>query len=294
MDCNLDKVYMENNNIFECLLIKLGSIKDLDWTDENYISNLMKLNLFESVDTNSSNFIEVIATKLEMSKYNKENLNLKTEIFGEEPYYLYEMIYVDLEKETEFHTIENELGSLININGDKIYSNVLLFKNYLPSMTDSMVLTSITKTDLERVLLDRVHTKVVLYNYDEWIEQKVVGNMELFANNFFENEKYYKKELPFLMHNINIWYSISEYGNDNVCGNLINERIEKCIIFTMKSDEYRGNITLDEVLKIIKLSTILTDYITPSEFLNDKNDEYGRKIIYNKYKVLDYIYNKNI
>jgi hypothetical protein len=62
----------------------------------------------------------------------------------------------------------------------------------------------------------------------------------------------------------------------------------------MKSDNYRGNITLDEVKKIISLSKVLSDYKTPSELLDEKNDSLGRKIIYNKYKVLDYISDKYI
>jgi hypothetical protein len=60
----------------------------------------------------------------------------------------------------------------------------------------------------------------------------------------------------------------------------------------MKSTEYRGNLTLNEVNKIIHLSKILTDYSTPKEYIDDTNDHLGRKIIYTKYKVLDLMYNK--
>ena len=35
--------------------------------------------------------------------------------------------------------------------------------------------------------------------------------------------------------------------------------------------------------KILKLSLILKEYQTPSEYTEDRNDELGRKIIYNKY-----------
>jgi hypothetical protein len=84
------------------------------------------------------------------------------------------------------------------------------------------------------------------------------------------------------------------YEYNRPCGSLINKNIEKCIIFTMKSEEFRGNITLDEVKKIVYLSDKLSNYQTPSELLEEKNDSLGRKIIYNKYKVLDYLYNKYI
>ena len=56
------------------------------------------------------------------------------------------------------------------------------------------------------------------------------------------------------MHNINIWYTTAIDGNKTLCGTLVDKYVDKCIWFTMKSDEYRGNLTLDEVNKIIYLS----------------------------------------
>jgi len=293
-NCYLDKIIMENNNIFDCLVIKSGTIQQIPWIDPNYAGKLMELDLFKIVKTNTDNFIEVITTNLNINKYKIKDLNVKTEIIAEEPYYLYEMLYVDLEKATEYHKDEdlNELASLININGDKIYSNAIIFKNYLPSLSDSMTLCTITKDDLKRVLHDRVYTSIVICDDDELFEDKVVGDINQYAAVFFNNDKIEKIELPFLMHNINIWYSVSKYGNYNLCGNLIDKPIDKCIWFSMKSEEFRGNLTLDEVKKIISLSKILTDYKTPDELLEEKNDNLGRKIIYNKYKVLDWVYNK--
>lgn len=295
-NCYLDKIIMENNNFFDCLVIKSGTIQQIPWIDPNYASKLMELDLFETVKTNADNFIEVITTYLNINKYKIKDLNVKTEIVAEEPYYLYEILYVDLEKATEYHKDEdlNELASLININWDKIYSNAIIFKNYLPSLSDSMTLCTITKDDLKRILHDRVHTCIVICKDDELFEDRVVGDINQYAEVFFNNDKIEKIELPFLLHNINIWYSVSKYGEYNLCGNLIDKPIDKCIWFSMKSEEFRGNLTLDEVKKIISLSKILTDYNTPAELLEEKNDNFGRKIIYNKYKVLDWVYNKNL
>lgn len=295
-NCYLDKIIMENNNFFDCLVIKSGTIQQIPWIDPNYASKLMELDLFETVKTNADNFIEVITTYLNINKYKIKDLNVKTEIVAEEPYYLYEILYVDLAKATEYHKDEdlNELASLININWDKIYSNAIIFKNYLPSLSDSMTLCTITKDDLKRILHDRVHTCIVICKDDELFEDRVVGDINQYAEVFFNNDKIEKIELPFLLHNINIWYSVSKYGEYNLCGNLIDKPIDKCIWFSMKSEEFRGNLTLDEVKKIISLSKILTDYNTPAELLEEKNDNFGRKIIYNKYKVLDWVYNKNL
>jgi hypothetical protein len=293
-NCYLEKILMENTNTFECLSIKPGSIQQVPWIDSNYAGKLIELELFNTIKTNSANFIEVVATNLEIAKYKIKNLNVKTEIIAEEPYYLYELLYIDLEKNVEYHQDENlnELASLININGDKIYSNAIIFRSFLPSLSDSMTMCTITKEDLRRVLHDRVHTKIVIGDDDSWAEDRVIGDISKYAEIFFDGEKYEKIELSFLMHNINIWYSVSECGNANLCGNLIDDPIDKCIWFSMKSDEFRGNLTLDEVKKIISISKVMSTYTTPAELLEEKNDQYGRKIIYNKYKVLDWVYNK--
>jgi len=289
----VEKIISENNDEFECLIIKPGSIKSVSWFDSNYSSNLMNLYLFNTVKTNTDKFVETIVNNLELAKYNIKNLNVKNEIVGEEPYYLFELCYVDLENSKEYQKEENlnEMASLINVNGELIYSNAILFRSHIPSLSDSMTMCSATKADLQRLLYERVHTGIVLYDEGIWSEKRVSGDLTEFAEIFFD-DKYEKIELPFLMHNINIWYSTSDSGDFNTCGNLLDEQVDKCIIFSMKSEEFRGNITLDEVKKIIYLSKVLTNYQTPSELLEEKTDNYGRKIIYNKYKVLDYTFNK--
>ena len=59
----------------------------------------------------------------------------------------------------------------------------------------------------------------------------------------------------------------------------------------MNSDEHRGNITLDEVKKIIFLSTKLTTFTPHSKYSTPATDNYGRLIINNKYKILDEEFN---
>jgi len=298
----IDRVEMENNNEFSCIIIKPGSIKDISYIDVNYAAKLMKLDLFTNVKVNNDNFLEVIASNLQVKKYESiKNLSVKKEYIGEEPNYLYEMLYVDidntskdcLEFKKDENENENELASLFNINGDKVYSNAIIYKNHLPSLSDSMTLESVTTNDLQRILHHRVHTKVVLF--DETLQEITVeGDLGAFAERFFEGEFYKKLEIPFLMHNLNIWYTLNDFEDNNVCGNIIKKPIDKCIFFTMKSDDFRCNLTLNEVKKIVELSKKLDDYNCPSEFYEEKIDSLGRKIINNKYKVLDFLYNKFI
>lgn len=287
-------IKMENSDTFDILVIKQGSIKSISWIDPLYAFKLIELDLFESIKTNVDSFLTNISVGLCVKKYDVKDLHVKTEIIGEEPGYLYELFYIDLEKEPKYHNDNNlnELASLINTNGDQIYSPAIIFRNHLPSLSDSMTLCDMTKYDLAQMLHNRVHTKIVMYD-DKWIEDTCVGDLNVLAQVFFDSEQYEKIEIPFLMHNINIWYTTNGEQPNDLCGKLLNKSIDKCIWFTMKSDEYRGSLSLSEVNKIIYLSKILTNYQTPSFLTEERNDNLGRKIVYNKYKVLDYVYNDN-
>jgi hypothetical protein len=204
-------------------------------------------------------------------------------------------MYVDLENDNDFKkedATENEMATMLVNNFDKIYSNAIIFKNYLPSLSDSMTCVTVTKNDLQRILYNRVNTKIITCDDDAFNELVLVGDMTVFADKFFEGEYYLKKEFAFLMYNINIWYTVNVYDDNKLCGKLIDRPIDKCIIYTMNTNEQRGNLSLDEIKKIIFLSNKLDDYKTPAEFYDEKTDKLGRKIINNKYKVLDFLYNK--
>lgn len=292
-----NNIKMECDDSFECLVIKPGLLNNLSWKDPNYVSQIMESEYIETVIFNKDNFTNMLGKCLNINKYNSPNIMAHTEIIGEEPYYLYEMSYINFEREQQYINTENinEIGNLLNINGELIFSNIILFKNHIPSLSKSMKLCSMTREDLKRLIYKRANNTIVLGDtFNEVLmEEDIMTDMETFAKKYFEGEEYIKKELAFLMHNINIWYSIGLMEND-FCGKLIEEKyIDKFIIFTMNTDTYRGNITLDEVKKIISLSLKLNEFKTPPEFYDEEIDELGRHVIYNKYKVLDKMYNDN-
>jgi len=293
---------METPSDIMCILIKPYNINGLSWFDSNYPQQIAELNIYDEIIINQENFIEILATKLNISDVDIKNVCVKTEVIAEEPYYIYELLYIDLVDHKKYHnqTIFNGVASLLNTNGDDIYYNALLFKNYLPSLTNSMNLISITKSDIKNILHSRVNTKIVIWDIEnQWQEIEVIGDLTIFAKTFFEDSDYKKIEMGFLLHNINIWYLEDIYSEKTntytrICGNLLNKPLEKCLWFLLKSDDIRGNLTLNEVNKIIHLSNKLKSYKTPSEFLEETFDNLGRKIINNKYKVLDYLYNQTI
>ena len=158
----------------------------------------------------------------------------------------------------------------------------------------------VTSKNLKEMLERRTNTTVITYDSDDEVyrETPIMGSLDQYAQVFFGEAQYtYKKiELPFLKHNINIWYSENKYGNLDVFGNLLPElsRVDKMIVFTMWSDNYRGSITLDEFNKIKFLSKILNKYTIPEEFEMETEwlDQINRPIIKNKYRILNTLYNK--
>jgi len=300
----------ENKNNFNILLIKPNKIDNLDWHDNNYTDNIIQLDIYENLICNSENFIEILTDKILLNKYkDKKNLEITTQLVAELPDYIYEILYIeeltkDNDKDNDKLTINdnkltivdnefNNIGTLLNTNSMDLYGNVLLMKTYIPTLSNSIIINDCFKDDIKIILNRRINTNIVIYD-DEWTELTVKGNLVDFANDFFD-DTYCKLEIPFLLHNINIWYETCDGCATTTCGKILTKPIYKCIWFTMITDEYRGNINLFEVSKIIKISNVLDFPFTPKkEWIEDKIDEYGRKIIKNKYKILDQAYNELI
>jgi hypothetical protein len=274
--------------INNCLIINKCVIDNISWFDINYPEIISKLNSYELCNINNENFNDILNIKLNLNEYNIPNLEIINEIIEETEEYIYELLYIDLKYHKIYQNEINGIGTLLNTNGENIYSKCILLKTHISTL--NIVLININ--DIQNILYNRINTKIITWDEDnKWKEEIIIGELNIYAKQFFEDYDYKKIEIGFLMHNINIWYLPDKYGEKNICGNLLLEPIEKCIFFTMKSDEYRGNITLDEVKKIIYLSTKLSSYNTPNEYLNEKNDDKGRKIINNKFTILNSLFN---
>ena len=187
----------------------------------------------------------------------------------------------------------NEIAMIINKEPIIIKGNVIIFKEYTPSLTNEVSFKDMFKNNLEQLLLSRKYKTVVVWDDStmKWREDKMI-RLSDYIKDFFDEEPD-TKHIEFLMHKIHIFYIYSKYGNKYVCGRLLNDiPIEKCLIMTMHSEDYLGNITLDEVSKMIKLSEKIERYVIPSEFSEDTIAQNGRTIKNNKYKILDKVYNK--
>jgi len=164
-------------------------------------------------------------------------------------------------------------------------------KTLLPSSSDETILCNSEKINIKEILDNRVKTNAVIYD-GEWSNTIIKGNIDDFAKSFFD-EEYKKFESSFLLHNINIWYEPCDGCSTKTCGKILERPIYKCLWFTMITDEYRGSIYLDEVKKIIDISNKMDfPFNAKKEWLDDEKDEFSRKVIKNKYKILDLAYNE--
>jgi hypothetical protein len=291
-----NKVKMTNTNEFKLLVIEPNEIKDRDWSHINYLYDLVNDKFCTYLNVHPDDYINFIGKHLEVDKYNEPYI--KVQLIFEEKDYITEMMYVEVRKEDEEKYQLNEFANLLNISEDKIYGNVIINRTFISSINNDMYLDDITPEKLHKSLHKRANTTVILYDSDNesFKEADVFGPMDVYAENFFEEKKYNikKYEFKFLNHNISVWYTEDEYGDLDVCGGLLSEKtkVDKIIIFSMWTEDYRDSLYLDEFNKIIKLSKVLKEFTTPVEYNKEEKDELGRNIIKNKYKILNLMYQK--
>jgi hypothetical protein len=275
----------ENKNNFNFIKIDLNNLESLKWSEPNYLDNILSLDIYSTNNTNPENFLNNVVDALDVNTHNENSdAMIETQVIAEFPEYIYEMVYINnVKKEDKY---KNDLATLLITNGETVYGNIIIFKTHLPVDNENNLFVDIDKKDIKYILENRIKTKVVIYD-GEWSEVEVIGNLEDYSKEFFD-DTYLKFESPFLKHNINIWYEKLDSVNSYVCGKLLNKPIYKCLWFTMISDEYRGSLSLNEVITIINLSNHLKfPYEPPSEWLIEEKDVYGRDKIKNKYRILE-------
>ena len=288
-----EEMKMENEGEFQIVVIKPNNIENFDYNLPNYMEEITNQDFFEEVKIKQENFQEKIAECLRIKKFNGKTVDTNT--FYEEKGYIYEIMFLNLTKEQKSKETENQLANLMDINDEDIYGYAMIFKTHIPVDSNKMIFCNIDRKDIARIMVERANTKIVLYEEEQWREDKVKGPIDKFGDEYFGEDKYHIKkiEFGFLRHNINIWYTKSEYGEEKVCGKLLNERIDKCMWFSMATDSVRSHLTLDEVKKIIKLSEVLENYNTKSDMIKEEKDSYNRNILKTKHRVLENIYNKH-
>jgi len=279
---------------FYILLIEPGKIDDLDWNNPTYVQAICSKPFIKtftvSTEESSPDFIFKRIQELLKVGSDDGKSHLVTEVICEEKNYLYEILYIDtLNKQTNME--HNQLATMLHLEGEFIHGNAIILKSYIPSLSNEISFSDMTNSEFHKILKGRGFTKLLVWEDDKWREEEIYGELEPFAKKFFEDERYQQTELGFLKHNINILYTKSEYGSNDVCGKLLKCKIDKCVVYSLLTKTIRANLFLDEFTKIMKLSQVLEEPYKPdSKWFEEEKDEHGRKIIKNKYRILDNVY----
>jgi hypothetical protein len=264
---------IQQNQAIDLLLIKPSNISLFNYNSPNYINSILNMNCFEVLKCNNNTYGKVIKTNL--ISYSSQKII--TYVLYEEPNYMYELQFV--ESNNKMKDNNNEIGTLLNINNEQIWGNVVLIKTYIDINTNNMKLTNCALTDIEKILLNRSkHIGIQLNDKFEFEEVKF-EDINYIEDYFFNKPEHI--EIAFLKHNLNIYYTKSKKGV--VIGNIIKDTVDKCLIITKISDNIFGNITLNEINKIIKLSFVIDKWTFDDQ---DEYDDLNRLIIKNKYRIL--------
>ena len=281
---------MENKDSFDILLVKSGQISHIPWESSKYLDILFNLSIYQPIKTNPDKFLIHLAEYLETDK--KQHSDVTTSVIYETPSYLYEMMYVNYAEYEVPDNEENEFGSLINTRGGKVYGNLLITKTKMDENSNSMKFVNMEMNNLYQIFQSRAEHKGVIYEDGELKEYLWKGDKSTFKDvldEVFDGEKPKHIELSFLLHNINIYYrSLNKKKyNKNVLGKLVDIPIYQCFVMTYLTNDLFGNISLKEVEDIIYLSNKLEGYKPDKDLLKDEFDNFNRKIIKNKYRILN-------
>lgn len=291
---NPNEVKFEKDNDIEFLVIHPKIIDDLDYNDPGYLTAILNRVPFDNVKVKQSEFLVKVGEYLENEKYASEDTQIKKEIIHDEPNFLYEIIYLDIDDEKKLSgEIFNGLATLLNVKENHLFGNVILLKSHIPiDNLDSMSITSVDKKDIYNILDSRVNTKVVVYEDGEFREEIMNGEIDVYSKKIFDENFYLSEELPFLLHNLNIHYTHDDYGQE-IMPNIVKGKIDTAVFFTMLSEDRRGNLTLDELKKMLHLSNKLENYSVSDEQLKEEKDSMNRNIIKNKYRILEKLFLSN-
>lgn len=296
LEVDISELPFENTEEFEIMVVKPSNIESFDYNNPGYITNLINQDFTYQVKCTKENFFEKIAENLKIKEFHELDRNVTTHIVYDKPEYIYEIMFLEVvEESNKTNKNENQFGHLINTYGEKVYGNLIILKTCISNKKEkSMLLDNVSKDDLFEMLDSRVNTKVVIYEDGEYRQDIVRGDMDVFCKNLFEEDYYKTKETAFLKHNLNICYITGDLGNE-IFPKITPGKIEMAVFYSMNNENFRGNITLDEVKKIVKLSNIMESSDPKSEWMEEETDSLGRRVIKNKYKILEFAwkeYNK--
>ena len=241
MTISNDDLKFENKN-FTIMSIPPNSLDGINFNDPSYIPHILSKLIIHPVS--NDNFLESIAKYSNIKEYPKCH-NMETEIIGFNSDYVYEMTFLVLD-ETDDTLPNNDIGTILNINGKKIKGTCLIFKSFISNIEHSMMIDNISVDDIGDLLSCRKTPKMVICEDGEWREENV-SNLDKFKKKLFGEEYVKETTLEYMTYNLSIFYVKSDYGTECL-PEIVEGKLESVIIHSTYGS-MRDNFTLDELNK---------------------------------------------
>lgn len=274
----------ETTKSHDVLLIKPYDFSSLDWNNPHYLQFIMGLPIYNTITVDPQHISEIWVKNLDIPE--NATITVTSSIVFEDSKFLYELIWVYYHNENETPK-KNDLATLLNVDGNIIYGNALLMKTHMPVESYSAIIVDASRDDIYHILERRIKHKTVVYQDGDWEEHEWIVDLNSFLDNIFDLDKKEFKEVGFLNHNLQIYYS---KGKNSEMEKIVGSKYDKLVITSKLTDDFYCDITLNEIKKIIEISKKLDNWTTSEDMLKDEKDDLGRKIVKNKYRILEKYY----
>ena len=250
----------------------------------------------EVIDVDESNFMETVVDKIQLDDKHYGDVR----DCYDEPNNIYQVMFRLISQYDNRNNLENNiLASLLTYEKELIYGNVILFKTNLPKDSYDMNNKDVTLNDLVKIIMNNIyHTGVYFDNNN--IEQIFYNNDYEIVDPFnrfkkrtdleqiMKDEKYGFQKKEILKYNMQFIFD-SESHDD------INDPMSRLILGPIRgkgliSSPCENNnsfydISREEVIDLLKVSP---NFELTNDELNENNDSDNRKIVKNKYRILNF------
>lgn len=291
-------VYTKNKNKFEN--IDEATDKELKCAhiDNEIFFNLTKDYLsFHEVEDDK--FMDFIVQNLE----GKEEEQIHIKDIGETYNNLYQQFYLDKPEKDDKDI--NMLASYLGYDTIPIYGNVIAYNIEVPRNSKEMKNVSMTKEDIiYNIVCNVLHTGVFLDKNGSITQIYYNNNLDILDPNYkflkdnsvhqcILDKDYGEVENPYFRYNISFITKKADIAQKDSSSimNPIGFRLLKgqvwddIVVISKKKEDVFGDITKNDIINILKVCDKTSDI--DDNDLKEEKDSLNRKIIINKYRILN-------
>lgn len=250
----------------------------------------------EVIDVDENNFMETVVDKIQLDDKHYGDVR----DCYDEPNNIYQVMFRLISQYDNRNNLENNiLASLLTYEKELIYGNVVLFKTNLPKDSYDMNNKDVTLNDLVKIIMNNIYHTGVYFDNSK-IEQIFYNNDYEIVDPFnrfkkrtdleqiMKDEKYGFQKKEILKYNMQFIFDSESHDDINdPMSRLILGPIRGKGLISSPSENNNSfyDISREEVIDLLKVSP---NFELTNDELNENNDNDNRKIVKNKYRILNF------